>query len=751
MRALPQWIVWRFEPGKPKPKKVPFSPVTGGHINPLDPAKWMSHAEAVATGHTIGFVFTAADPYFFLDLDACLTPQGWADYATKLVQRFPGAMVETSVSGNGLHVFGRYSGPRPEHGTRHKPLDIELYTADRFVAMGAQATGDCDTDCTAALGVLAAQYFPPTDRGSPADWTDEPRDDWTGSTDDDELIRKARVSGGNASRFGNTASFDDLWTANEEALAQAFPDPSNAWGRNEADAALTRHLAFWTGCDCERIVRLMWQSELTRPKWDRQDYIHRTVSFAVAQTDRVYDHVVDEIRGGYQFLTIEEQAKLFAGCIYVSSRNRVMTADGKMLGPQQFNAVVQCFEFARDATGQTKTTRKPWEAFTESLAFTCPVADEACFDPAVGWDKPIERGGRTYANIYRPIETPRQAGDAGPFLRHLAKLLPVETDRAIVLAYMAAVVQHKGVKFQWCPLIQGVEGNGKTLLTTVLAEAIGDRYTHMAQANDLSGKFNSWLQGKILIGIEDIYAPAARQEILEVLKPMITNGNAIGIQAKGVDQETSRICCNFLINSNHRDAIRKTENDRRFAVFFTAQQTADDLRRDGMVGPYFPTIYNWLRAEGFAIVHDYLAKYAIPDALNPAVGCQRAPRTSSTTQAIAAGMGPIAEEIADWIAEGRPGFLGGWISRTMLSRALKMERSRISIRAQREILLSLGYVPHPALKGRTDNVVMPDGTKADLYIAEGHLALQLETVAGVAKTYESAQHPLVAAFGEAKA
>jgi hypothetical protein len=64
-----------------------------------------------------------------------------------------------------------------------------------------------------------------------------------------------------------------------------------------------------------------------------------------------------------------------------------------------------------------------------------------------------------------PINTPRKAGDAGPFLRHLAKLLPDERDRSILLAYMAASIQHKGVKFQWAPLIQGAEGNGKTLLT----------------------------------------------------------------------------------------------------------------------------------------------------------------------------------------------------------------------------------------------------------------------------------------------
>ncbi len=741
MKHLQRWIHWRLEdrPGEPKPAKVPFDYQAGKRIDPHDPAGWMTHGDATATDRPLGFVFVETDGYFFLDIDACLVDGAWTDYAVRLVNRFDGALVETSHSGDGLHVVGRYSGICPAHGTRNRETHSELYTDRRFMAIGSQQRGDPETDCTSALAVLAAQYFPALDPGTPSAWTSGPREDWTGPTDDDELIRKACASGGTAARFGKTASFAQLWTADEAALEEAFPHPGRPWNGNEADAALARHLAFWTGCDCDRIERLMRQSGLLREKWDiHGSYMQLTVLFAVGKTTNVYDRVAPETneaeRPGYQFMALPDQAKLFAGHIYVTSRNRVMNPRGQLLNQQQFNAVVPTHDFARDVAGQV-TTRKPWEAFTESMGFNCPIADEPCFDPTTGWESVIERGGVTYANTYREIETPRKPGDASRFLGQLSKLLPNELDQRIMLAYMAAVVQHKGVKFQWCPLVQGVEGNGKTLLTSVLFAAIGDRYSHTPRAHDLDSKFNSWLMGKIIVGIEDIYVPSGRQEVLEVLKPMISNSSA-GIRAMNADEETAQICCNFMINSNHRDAIAKTENDRRFAVFFTAQQCAADLARDGMDGDYFPSIYKWLRSDGFAIVHDFLATYAIPDELNPALG-HRAPRTSTHVETIAAGLSPLAQEISDIIAEGRPGYRSNWVSRTMLKRDL--DRGRGSVRTHQKILEQLGYIRHPALKDRTNNAVSPDGVRADLYVVAGSLEAQIESATVVAERYERAQ------------
>ena len=125
-------------------------------------------------------------------------------------------------------------------------------------------------------------------------------------------------------------------------------------------------------------------------------------------------------------------------------------------------------------------------------------------------------------NTYWPVDIPRKVGDPTPFLNHLAKVLPDQRDRNILLYYMAACVQHKGIKFQWAPLLQGVEGNGKTLFTRCVSEAVGRRYVHFPPAQEIQEKFNSWLFNTIFIGVEDIYVPDQKREVIEILKPMIT-------------------------------------------------------------------------------------------------------------------------------------------------------------------------------------------------------------------------------------
>ena len=80
----------------------------------------------------------------------------------------------------------------------------------------------------------------------------------------------------------NGADVRRLW----EGDVSEYPSPS------EADLALCRHLAFWTGGQASRIDALFRQSGLYREKkWNRQDYRERTISKALApQGYRTSDH-----------------------------------------------------------------------------------------------------------------------------------------------------------------------------------------------------------------------------------------------------------------------------------------------------------------------------------------------------------------------------------------------------------------------------------------------------------------------------
>lgn len=760
---FPQFILYKLVPSASRPGKTdkfPVDPRTGKVATAHDPGAWCSFEHAAACvaagmGDGVGYVFTEADPFWFLDIDGALDASGqWSEIARYLIAAFPGAAVEVSSSGKGLHIFG--SGTVPAHGCKHLGYGLEFYTSGRFVALtGTHATGSVNADMTAVMPWLVEHFFPLTGgQDKPTDWTTEAREDWRGPTDDEDLLRRALQSKSVGAVFGGKASFADLWDANVAVLAQAYPDPAREYDASSADAALAAHLAFWTGCNMERMLALMNRSALKRDKWNREDYLTK---FTIPNACKAGRQVLQDkpaaeapapalgsparIREGETHLSPQAQVDYFAGCVYVSNDHRILVPGGAMLRPDQFKTAYAGRIFALD-DGNEKTTRNAWEAFTESTVNVCPAAAFAQFRPDLPPGTITEDEGRAFVNSYYPIPIKRKAGSVEPFMQHLRLLLPVERDRDILLAYMAACVQHIGVKFQWAPLLQGAEGNGKTLFSRCVEAALGERYTHWPRADQISAKFNAWQEGKLFIAVEDVYLPDDRGEVIEIIKPMITN-TRLSIERKGVDQLTAAICCNWILNSNHKDAIRKTRGDRRFAQFYTAQQTVGDLKLAGMEGDYFPRLYRWLReGEGYAIVSDFLYSYAIPAELNPATECQRSPETSSTEEAIRASIGGIEQEVLEAIQSGTPGFMGGWVSTHALGRLLdKLGRSRVLTHRKREQMLAdLGYVKHAGLDGgRVNNPVLPDTTKPVLFVKAGSLQSQLTNPSEIARAYTAAQ------------
>lgn len=775
MHNTPQWILVQYVPQPVgKDKKFPIDWRTGHKSDAHDPAIWLEYQRArelaatFGAGYGIGFVLTAADPYFFYDVDGALQADGqWSPLALDAVARFPGAYVEVSHSGQGIHIIGSYAGAAPPHSCRDDRKHIEFYTELRFCAVtGLHARGDATADCTAAVVTLIAEHFPPAPEpmpGTPDTWTTGPCEGWNGPTDDAELLRRARNSRSAASLFGGRASFADLYDGNVPVLAATYPpDPGsgNAYNPSNADMALACHFMFWTGRDCERIERLMRGSELRRAKWDdRGDYLReRTILPAMRISREVLTDRTPEaapvppvasvaprqtpVTGG-TILSPAEQERLFAGCVYVLDAHRVLMPGGELLKPEQFRTQYGGYTFIMDLAND-KTSKDAFEAFTQSQALRPPIAAGTCFRPDLPPATMIVEDGRQLVNTYWPVDVPRRAGDASRFLDHLKRVLPVERDREILLAYMCAIVQHKGVKFQWAPLLQGAEGNGKTLFTRCVMAAVGRRYTHMPRADEISEKFNSWLFGNIFVGVEDVFVVSGKHELFEILKPMVT-GDYLAKRAMNTDQVMGNVCCNFIFNTNHKDGIAKTRNDRRIAAFMTAQQCMQDVIDADMGGRYFPDLYEWLREGGYAVVSELLHTRPIPPELNPATLCMRAPDTSTTEQMIREGLGAIEQEVLEAVDAGRPGFAGGWVSSVMLTALLKETGHRLSINKRRAMLNTLGYEWHPGLnEGRSVGIVMPDGGCPRLFIRNGHRDAGLHGVE-VTRAYSAAQQAAPAA------
>jgi hypothetical protein len=315
-------------------------------------------------------------------------------------------------------------------------------------------------------------------------------------------------------------------------------------------------------------------------------------------------------------------------------------------------------------------------------------------------------------------------------------MLPEPGDAEVLLLYLAHLTQRPGVKLPWWPVVQGTKGNGKTMLLELMEYINGEAYSHRPNSAALAKdgmKFNAWLSRKTFIGFDEV-SLAHKRDFLEELKAVVT-GARIQQERKGVDAGMSDNAANGIVLTNHQDGMPVDDDERRFAMLFCAQQHKADLARDGLTEDYFTELREWLANGGNAIVTHYLQTYPLPASMP-----FRAPETSSRAAAVRMSLGRAEQEVAEAIAEGRPGFAGGWVSSRYLDALLDTIRASVPRTKRRGMMQALGYDYHPALvEGRTPDVILPDNARPRLYVKAGHLALNVSDPARVGALYTTAQ------------
>jgi len=265
-----QYVSWRLVPrANGKPDKMPCDE-HGNPINHLDARNWRTLAEVWLRPWGVGFVQKRGGPIFMVDLDDCIDPAtgAYSALAIETHAMFPGAYVERSVSGKGLHIIGMGALALPEtHRKRRKGLKLEIYTGDRFFAIGDYIHGDASTDhAPALLSLMARHGFELEAERIEYEEGRDPR--WSGPEDDAELLRvmietKPRTAG---AMFGDDVTMAQLWQFDHAALARKYPSISARpdglpFDHSAVDAALMMHLSYFTGRDQPRMERLfrLWQ------------------------------------------------------------------------------------------------------------------------------------------------------------------------------------------------------------------------------------------------------------------------------------------------------------------------------------------------------------------------------------------------------------------------------------------------------------------------------------------------------------
>jgi len=286
MKRERRWVVWTYQIRDGKRTKVPHTPGKG-RASSTDPTTWVSFEEAVrAEQFYSGIGFMLGGGWLGLDADHVRDPES-SEWLPGILDEIKSVQsyAEVSPSGNGAHVIA--FGTKPGDRCRAKGEVWEMYEEGRyFTVTGDHIPGTPDEVRDAAPGSLEAIYakigrskaeLAPGDRPAPRPAT-------VPDLTDEEIVEKCRNA-------ANAAKFNALWCGDTAGYASG----------SEADLALCNVLAFYTR-DPTQIERLVRQSGLYREKWDRIDYVTRTISTALQAVGETWSPGLSSLPPEEQYL-----------------------------------------------------------------------------------------------------------------------------------------------------------------------------------------------------------------------------------------------------------------------------------------------------------------------------------------------------------------------------------------------------------------------------------------------------------------
>ena len=231
--------------------------------------------------------------------------------------------------------------------------------------------------------------------------------------------------------------------------------------------------------------------------------------------------------------------------------------------------------------------------------------------------------GMRFVNVFNPKSVPEQAQLYSPegklairiIMNHFKNLMKSKQKYEIFLNWLAWQIQKPGKKIPWAPIIQSIEGMGKSFIGDLLRECLGYMNVGTIYTQNLNSDFNAFAHNKLVNVLEDIVIEGSRKERVQIMNkitPLITN-TMVTVTPKGVDSYEVPNTINYIAFTNRKDAIMLNEHDRRWWVVFVPYRDKEHFAEEIGVSltDYFAVLYGAL--EHSAEIHKWLFEYEISE------------------------------------------------------------------------------------------------------------------------------------------
>jgi hypothetical protein len=273
-------------------------------------------------------------------------------------------------------------------------------------------------------------------------------------------------------------------------------------------------------------------------------------------------------------------------------------------------------------------------------------------------------------------------------LAHLEHLFADEKDRKLLLSWLAYVVQTNS-RANWSPVIQGVQGDGKTFFYEMMGVVLGGANVRTINGDQLAEKYTPWAENVQFCFVEEVRLHGKdRFAIINKMKPYVTN-KMVPVRRMNVDTYDVLNTVAYMLTTNHKDGVPVDENDTRYFPMFSRWQTKRSLDKFNAANPhYYADLMECLEEPGQ--LRRWLLDYELDPLFNPK---RRAPVSASKAEMVylnqtdeEEALGMALEESAD------PEFSHALLDSAKLSDAL-IEHGGIGLagRAVKMLLSEAGF------------------------------------------------------------
>jgi hypothetical protein len=253
-----------------------------------------------------------------------------------------------------------------------------------------------------------------------------------------------------------------------------------------------------------------------------------------------------------------------------------------------------------------------------------------------GW---IDRKDVRCFNLYRPPDIlPGDPTRATKWLDHVNRVFPDNAGH--IVKWLAHRVQQPQEKINHALVLGGLQGIGKDTILEPVKHAIGPWNFQEVSAEQVMGRFNSFLKSVILriseardLGNVDRYKLYEHMKAISAAPP-----DVLRCDEKHIREHAVFNVCGVIITTNHKtNGIYLPADDRRHYVSWS------DLNKEQFPDTYWQDIYAWYDRDGMPNVAAYLAELDLSD-FNP-----KAPpaQTPAFWQIVDASRAPEDSEMAD--------------------------------------------------------------------------------------------------------